>query len=63
MLVGDRFERNGKFYEVTKIIDDKDYAFREVPAEIEAEPVFDPVIEKEPEEKPVIRKRAARKKA
>lgn len=50
MLVGDRFEKDGKYYEVTRVIDDHDYSFREIPPEPKFEPVFNPVVEEPKEE-------------
>ena len=56
MEVGDRFEKNGKYYEVTQILPNG-YGLKRV---TEEKIVF-PATESE-DEKPVIRKRGARKK-
>ena len=57
MLVGDRFEKNGKLYEVTRVIDENNYGFREVTAEPVFEPVFKPTFEEEVKEVKVKRGR------
>ena len=47
MQVGDRFVKDGKLVEVTVVISDTNYGYKEV----EPEPVFEPVFEPEVEEK------------
>jgi len=47
MQVGDRFVKDGKLVEVTVVISENNYGYREV----EPEPVFEPVFEPEVEEK------------
>lgn len=61
MNVGDRFERDGKLIEVTQILPGG-YGFKEVKEEKIVFPATEETKEIE-EEKPVVRKRAARKKA
>lgn len=56
MNVGDRFEENGKYFEVTQVLPGG-YGLKEV----KEERIVFPATKAE-EEKPVIRKRAARKK-
>lgn len=50
MLVGDRFKENGKTFEVTAIINDTNYSFREVKEEPAPKPVFNPTFEEEVKE-------------
>lgn len=50
MQVGDRFTKDGKLVEVTVVISENNYGYREV----EPEPVFEPVFEPEVEEKPEV---------
>ena len=47
MKVGDRFTKDGKNYEVTRIIDSKNYGFKEVAEEPVFQPTFDEEVEKE----------------
>jgi len=58
MKVGDRFEKDGKYVEVTQV-SSWGYGYREVKKEDE---VVSPAPEIE-EEKPVVRRRTTRKKA
>ena len=53
MEVGDRFEKDGKYYEVTQVLPNG-YGLKRVTEE--------KIVFPATEEKPVIRKRAARKK-
>lgn len=46
MQVGDRFVKDGKLIEVTVVISETNYGYKEV----EPEPVFEPVFEPETEE-------------
>ena len=61
MKVGDRFKKDGKTYEVTNVINETNYGFKEV----EEEPVFDPGIsfEEEVKEETAKSKGRGRKKA
>lgn len=58
MVVGERFKKDGKTYEVTAIISDCNYAFKEVGEE----PVFNPSFEEEVEEVKETKARRGRKK-
>lgn len=57
MYIGERFEKNGKTYEVTSVFG-SNFGFKEVEPVKKVVPVFD---DKE-DEKPVVKKRAPRKK-
>lgn len=66
MLVGDRFERDGKYYEVTRVMSNGNYGFKEVEKEVATapKPVFNPTFEeevKEVEEKKATVKRGKKK--
>ena len=58
MVVGERFKNNGKTCEVTAIISDCNYAFKEVGEE----PVFNPSFEEEVEEVKETKAKRGRKK-
>ena len=58
MYVGERFKKNGKTYEVTAIISDTNYAYREVGDE----PVFAPSFTEEVEEVKETKAKRGRKK-
>ena len=58
MYVGERFKKNGKTYEVTAIISDTNYAFKEVGDE----PVFTPSFTEEVEEVKETKAKRGRKK-
>lgn len=57
MEVGDRFEKNGKYFEVTQVLPGG-YGLKEV----KEEKIVFPATEID-EEKPVVRRRTTRKKA
>lgn len=59
MYVGERFKKDGKTYEVTAVISESNYAFKEVGNE----PVFIPTFEEEVEEVKETKAKRGRKKA